>query len=142
MSYPTTTKDTDAVYKSLRHFGGRKPARFMVRLGSDRAPEIIKACEQLGWIHDLPPANTKIHNPIAERGIRTSKEGTACNLQQAGFAEKEWPTAQEHHDVAKMFTESAPADGLDDVRFGKTKFEVATGTKFTGKLLPYGCLMW
>ncbi|CAE7840395.1 unnamed protein product, partial [Symbiodinium sp. KB8] len=97
--FPAKTKETPDVIRSLREFGGRKAGTFMVRAASDRAPELIAACEQLGWIHEKSTPNTLLHNAVAERGIRTAKEGSSCLLLQAGFPHKDWPEAINYFDL-------------------------------------------
>ena len=140
--HPTSVRDADSVRTALLHFGGRKGGRFVVKFGSDRAVELIAAGKALGWVHEGSTPNSKLHNPVAERGIRTSKDGASCNLEQSGLFHKDWPHAQEHHDLVRTFTEPAPSDGVDDPRHGLTKFEAACGRKFDGKLYTFGALVW
>jgi hypothetical protein len=142
MSYPTSVRDADSVRTALLHFAGPYKAKFVVKYGSDRAAEIIAAGKALGWIHEGSTPNSKIHNPVAERGIRSSKDGASCNLEQSGLPHKDWPYAQEHHDLVRTFTQHAPSDGIDDPRHGLTKFQAACGRKFDGKLITFGALVW
>ena len=141
-SFPARTKETPEVTRALREFSGRKAGTFMVRMASDRAPELRASCEQLGWIAEQSTPNTRIHNAVAERGIRTAKEGASCNLLQAGLSHKDWPLALSYHDIVRSLTDAAPNDGPADPRFGRTKYEVATGRSWTARLLPFGCLVY
>ncbi len=126
----------------LRGCSGGKGGTFMVGMASDRDPELRASCEQLGWVAEQSAPSTRIHNAVAERGIRTAKEGASCNLLQAGLSHKDWPLALSYHDIVRSLTDAAPNDGPADPRFGRTKYEVATGRSWTARLLPFGCLVY
>ena len=52
---------------------------------SDRAPELVKAADQLEWKHVQSTNYISKTNAIAERHVRAIIEGTRTNLEQAGF---------------------------------------------------------
>ena len=74
-TYRLTKHDTTAIRNCLVHFAGRRATTYLVRGHSDNAGEIIKACEELGWIPEPCAANRTVHNPFAERNIQTVTMG-------------------------------------------------------------------
>ena len=69
-TYRLAKHDANAIRVSLMHFAGRKASSYVVRGHSDNAGEIIKACDELGWISEPTAANRPVHNPFAERNIQ------------------------------------------------------------------------
>ena len=62
-------------------FGEVKPRR----IWTDSAPELIKACTDLGYLHDTCTPHRPQSNGVAERQVRKVKEGTRCMISQSGL---------------------------------------------------------
>jgi len=77
-TYRLTKHDTAAIRNCLVHFAGRRASTYIVRGHSDNAGEIMKACDELGWICEPSAANRPVHNPFAERNIQTVTMGAKC----------------------------------------------------------------
>ena len=135
-SYPSRTKDQHAVERSCRHFAGRRAANYMTRMSCDRAPELSAGCDRLGWIHEPSAPRQRLHNPVAERGIRTIKEMSGTLLEQSGFNNNEWHLSVEYGDFATAITKISKCDE------GKTQYHAAVGHPFAGKMFSFGQLIW
>ena len=89
--YPLKTKHADSIYESLYKFEGKE--RVVMRFYSDRAPELIKAAQQMGWLHDKSVPGVHESNAIAESAVRRVLNGTRAVLEAAGFEPEWWPYA-------------------------------------------------
>ena len=61
-----------------------------VQQGRDNSMEFDKTCEDLSWNHCTSTQHRSETNGIAERAVRTVKEGTYAVLLQSGRDEKLW----------------------------------------------------
>ena len=58
-----------------------KPSRIYI----DGASELTASCKGLGFSHDCSTPHRSQSNGMAERFVRRTKEGTACQVQQSGM---------------------------------------------------------
>ena len=97
---------------------------------SDRAPELVKAADQLKWKQVQSTNYISKTNAIAERNVRAIIEGTRTNLEQAGLHHSYWPHAAKHYCMAHNITDHPDYHSPWKVRFGED---------FPGPYLPFGC---
>ena len=116
-------KQTDSV---VRPYTGETVNIFY----SDRAPELVKAADQLEWKHVQSTNYISKANAIAERNVRAIIEGTRTNLEQAGLHHTYWPHAAKHYCMAHNITDHPDYHSPWKVRFGED---------FPGPYLPFGC---
>ena len=111
-------------------------------LEPERKPKVIytanslqfgKACEDLSWNHCTSTPHRSETNGIAERAVRTVKEGTSAVLLQSGLNESWWEDSMECYTYLRNVT-----DLLSD---GKTPYERLFGQPFTGLIIPFGSLV-
>ena len=126
--YPAARKTSHQCVMAFKHF---------VRTGetvnvfySDRAPELVKAADQLEWKHVQSTNYISKTNAIAERNVRAIIEGTRTNLEQAGLHHSYWPHAAKHYCMAHNITDHPDYYSPWKVRFGQD---------FPGPYLPFGC---
>ena len=126
--YPAARKTSHQCVMAFKHF---------VRTGetvnvfcSDRAPELVKAADQLEWKHVQSTNYISKTNAIAERNVRAIIEGTRTNLEQAGLHHSYWPHAAKHYCMAHNITDHPDYYSPWKVRFGED---------FPGPYLPFGC---
>ena len=126
--YPAARKTSHHCVMAFKHF---------VRTGetvnvfySDRAPELVKAADQLEWKHVQSTNYISKTNAIAERNVRAIIEGTRTNLEQAGLHHSYWPHAAKHYCMAHNITDHPDYYSPWKVRFGED---------FPGPYLPFGC---
>ena len=126
--YPAARKTSHQCVMAFKHF---------VRTGetvnvfySDRAPELVKAADQLEWKHVQSTNYVSKTNAIAERNVRAIIEGTRTNLEQAGLHHSYWPHAAKHYCMAHNITDHPDYHSPWKVRFGED---------FPGPYLPFGC---
>ena len=135
LTYALRNHDKDSIRKCYVHFAGRKSVQYIVRAHSDCAGDLIAAAEELGWIAETSAPNRRIHNPQAERNIRTTTEGGKCNMVQANLPEKYWHKAERHFSTSLTFFGSSRCDP------NKTRFEAFSGHAFRGFKIPFGSLV-
>ena len=88
-AYPSALKDEMECKSALQHFVSSKD-----KVGvfySDNAKELIRSALSLGWRHEKSKKYIHQSNSMAERAVRTTSEGTRCNLLQAGLSHVYWP---------------------------------------------------
>ena len=87
-SYPCETKTSQKTEKSFQKFlePTRKPKVFY----TDKSLEFGKFCEDLSWNHCTSTPHRSETNGIAERAVRSVKEGTSAVLLQSGLDETWW----------------------------------------------------
>ena len=128
-AYPSALKDEMECKSTLQHFVSSKD-----KVGvfySDNAKELIRSALSLGWRHEKSKKYIHQSNSMAERAVRTTSEGTRCNLLQAGLSHVYWPQALEH--ACTAFNISHP-NGIE-----YSPWYLRFGTAFPGKTLPFGC---
>ena len=85
-SYPCKTKTSQESEKSLRKF--LQPSQKPKVIYSVKSLEFGKSCEELSWNHRTSTPHRSETNGIAERAVRSVKEGTSAVLLQSRFDEK------------------------------------------------------
>ena len=97
---PMANKSAAEARRALREFvGTQKVTRFY----SDNGGELVKAADELGWVHDT--STPYRHATIPERDIRSTKEGARAALIRAGLPPKWWPYAGKLFNFALNITE-------------------------------------
>ena len=71
-------------------------------------------------------------NGVAERSVRTVKEGSSCGIVQSGYSAKWWPDAGEHFCFSKTVT-LVDGDFSNDRRHGRGHFK--------GERIPFGAFV-
>ncbi|CAK9028541.1 Transposon Ty4-J Gag-Pol polyprotein, partial [Durusdinium trenchii] len=113
----------------------------VTEVASDRAPELRKALDSLGFAKEPAAPNQRLHNPIAESMVRNVKGMTTSILLHAGIEPQYWPLAQKYLEWA--FNVSTPAVGeWDDDGPAPTRYEVAMGYPIESFMVPFGALVW
>ena len=100
---------------------------------TDNSLEFGKACEDLSWNHCTSTPHRSETNGIAERAVRSVKEGTSAVLLQSGLNESWWADSMECYSYLRNVT-----DLLSD---GKTPYERRFGQPFKGLIVPFGSLV-
>ena len=131
-TYRLTKHDSVHIRNCLLHFCGRKGTKFIIRGHSDNAGEISKACDELGWIHEPTAANRPVHNPFAERNIRTVTEGARCALVQSNLpVARFWAEAEAHFTTSLfLFTPSKCDKSI-------SKAKALVGLDYEGAVFPF-----
>lgn len=138
--FPCMTKSAEEVETALRRMVGKKRPG-VVQVASDRAPELRKALDSLGFAKEPAAPNQRLHNPIAESMVRNVKGMTTSILLHAGIEPQYWPLAQKYLEWA--FNVSTPAVGeWDDDGPAPTRYEVAMGYPIESFMVPFGALVW
>ena len=138
--FPCMTKSAEEVETALRRMVGKKRPG-VVQVASDRAPELRKALDSLGFAKEPAAPNQRLHNPIAESMVRNVKGMTTSILLHAGVEPQYWPLAQKYLEWA--FNVSTPAVGeWDDDGPAPTRYEVAMGYPIESFMVPFGALVW
>ena len=127
-AYPTSSKGSDFVFSSLRHFVGHRCKNPNTVCRSDAAPELLKAIRDLGWLPETSLPRRWPHNAKCERAIRSFEECCRCLHLQGGFAAfpKLWPVTCRYAAVAISIS----------------KWEKAFGTEFKGANYALGQLVF
>ena len=119
--FPAQSRESEQSYKMLQKFNGHlKPKSIF----SDGAPELSKACDELGYSHNTCTPHRHQSNGVAERAVRRVKEGTACQMIQSGFMAAWWCLAMRHYcflyNVVERCVNRGPEGWLTpyEVRFG------------------------
>ena len=86
-SYLCKTTTSQETQKSLQKI--LEPTRKPKVIYTDNALEFGKSCEDLSWNHSTSTQHRSETNGIAERAVRTIKEGTSSVLLQSGLDDKE-----------------------------------------------------
>ena len=129
-SYPCETKISQETEKSLRKF--LEPSRKPKAVHTDNSLKFGKSCKEFSWNHRSTPHRSET-NGIAERAVRTSKEGTSAVLLQSGLNESWWADSMECYTYLRNVT-----DLFSD---GKTPYERRFGQPFKRPIIPFGSLV-
>ena len=100
---------------------------------TDNALEFGTACEDLSWNHWYVNTTQIRTNGIAERAVRSVKEGTSAVLLQSGLDEKWWADSMECYTYLRNVT--------DLLSVGKTPYVRRFGQPFKGPIIPFGSLV-
>ena len=89
-AFASKTKSAHETSQGFQCFmGGFKPKLTY----TDGSKAFEKACEELGYCHDMSTPYRAEINGVAERAVRQIKEGTSCALDQSGLNHQWWPEA-------------------------------------------------
>ena len=130
-SYPCKTKTSQETQRSLQKF--LEPDRKPKVIHTDNSLEFGKACEDLSWNHCTSTPHRSETNGIAERAVRSVKEGTSAVLLQSGLDENWWADSMECYTYLRNVQ-----DLLSD---GKTPYESRFGKPLKGPMIPFGSLV-
>ena len=130
-AYPCKTKTSQETQRSLQKF--LEPERNPKVIYTDNPLEFGKACEDLSWNHCTFTPHRSETNGIAERAVRSVKEGTSAVLLQSRLNESWWADSMECYTYLRNVT-----DLLSD---GKTPYERRFGQPFKGPIIPFGSLV-
>ena len=100
---------------------------------TDNSLEFGKACEDLSWNHCTSTPQRSETNGLAERAVRSVKEGTFAVLLQSGLDENGWADSMECCTYLRNIQ-----DLLSD---GKTLHERRFGEPAKGPIIPFGSLV-
>ena len=147
--YPQTERSVDSNYHALKHFGGYNlSGNTGVVFHSDNAQELTKAADMMCWVPDPSGPNAWPHNSHVEREVRTVKELCRPSHIQAGFHRRMWPVSLDFVAKARSFFTAAPIAAyergtpVEANKSGKTRWEIATGSAFSGPRYPLGALVF
>ena len=133
-SFPAVTNDTDCTKHALQEFyGGDSQPK---KIYSDNAPELLKACNELGYPHDTSTPHRPQSNGVGERCVRKVKEGTKCVLAQSGLHPLWWCYAMRCY--CFLFNVCEPSvrqHGGPTLTPYRARFQ----EEFIGPLYPFGC---
>ena len=130
-SYLCKTKTSQETQRSLQKF--LEPNRKPKGIYNDNSLEFGKACEDLSWNHCTSTPHRSETNGIAERAVRSVKEGTSAVLLQSGLDENWWADSMECYTYLRNVT-----DLLSD---RKTPCERRFGQPFKGPIIPFGLVV-
>ena len=89
--YPVMTNSTSDVTASARDFMG--PTSQIRLTHADPAPELRAAFGELGILFEASTTGVNGNNGVAERLVRTIRDGTRTLLDHAGLPQSFWPLA-------------------------------------------------
>jgi hypothetical protein len=135
-AYPAPTKDQKHAREALQHFHCSRFPNSKTLFRSDCARELTGAAKDLGFIPDASLPQRRVHNARCENRINTVKRGARAALLQAGLPHAMWPECVQYITDARNFTLPSICDET------QTRYEAAIGEQFTGKLVPFGALVY
>ena len=98
--YPRATlSHADTLY-AMREFEG-KQGRRVKTFHTGNFPSILKAAKEMKWTVPTSTPGCPQTNGLAERRVRTAKEGGRTNLLQSGLDSTWWTYAITHHCFAR-----------------------------------------
>lgn len=89
-AFPHATKSAEHTAHALKQFTGTDKVK---SLRADGAHEIAKAAREQGWPHDTSTPLLYKSSGVAERAVRTVRDGGRCTLEQSGLRPAGWPWA-------------------------------------------------
>ena len=124
---PDARRDVRAARKAFRNFAG--PQQKIQQFYSDNAPELVRAAEDLEWIHPTSTPFRSTNNGRIERKIQHVEEGIRTVLSRSGMPVRTWPLAGDYFCNAHNFM---PHNGVSSWERKNKR------GPFPGKLIPYG----
>ena len=109
-AYPCKNKTSQETQRSLQKF--LEPERKLKVIYTDNSLEFGKACEDLSWNHCTSTPHGSETNGIAERAVRSVKEGTSAVLLQSGLNESWWADSMECYTYLRNVTGNHSKDRL------------------------------
>jgi hypothetical protein len=93
--YPEATKTAYHTVEAMQHFCGSKDR--IASFYCDNAPELLTSARACKWRLATATTGLPQTNSVAERSVRTVKEGGGCGVVHSGLnAATFWPEAGEH----------------------------------------------
>ena len=126
-SYPCKTKTSQETQRSLQKF--LEPTRKPKVIYTDNSLEFGKACEDHSWNHCTSTPQRSETNGLAERAVRSVKEGTFAVLLQSGLDENGWADSMEW------------CTHLRNIQDRKTPYARRFGEPEKGPIIPFGSLV-
>ena len=130
-AYPCKTKTSQETQRSLQKV--LEPDRNPKVICTDNSLEFGKACQDLSWNHCTSTPHRSETNGIAERAVRSVKEGTSAVLLQLGLNESWWADSMECYTYLRNVT--------DLLSNGKTPDERRFGRPFKLPIISFGSLV-
>ncbi len=125
--YPAYSKSANESIEAMHHFVSATDT--VGTFYSDNSGELAAACKHLNWRHRNALEGKPETNSVAERAVRTVKEGVRCILSQAGLPPSFWPEA------CRYFCHAFNICGPD----GTSPWELRHNNgPFNGHVLPFG----
>ena len=97
--YPISSKSAKHTIEAMRHFAGSKDK--VSSFYCDNAPELVTAARSCQWRLSTATTGMPQTNGVAERSVRTVKEGTSCAIVQSGYSTTWWPDGSVHFCFSK-----------------------------------------
>ena len=138
MAYPLSKRDIQSHSKNFRHFVGLKAGELAPRtfIKMDEAEELEQAAHEVGFTPETSLPNRWPHNALLERDIREEKECCRSVHLQSGLPYEYHTYSFPYACLSMSFDRPALADST------KTQWEALTKTKFDGKRLCFGQLVY
>ena len=92
--YPKSSKSTEHTVEAFQHFAGAQNK--VTSFYCDNAPELKAAARQCAWRISTATTGQPQTNGVAERSVRTVKEGGGCGMVQSGLQPRWWNRAGKH----------------------------------------------
>ncbi len=92
--YPKGYKSTEHTVEAFQHIAGAKDKA--TRFYCDDAPELKAAARECAWRISTATTGQPQTNGVAERSVRTVREGGGCGMVQSGLHPKWWPMGGKH----------------------------------------------
>ena len=132
MGYPQSTREAHTTAMSLQRFMG--PGQKPKYMYTDASRELIKAGEDLKWLHDTSTPNRPETHGVAERAVRRVKEGTSTAIVQSGLSEAWWDYAMPCYCFLRNIVDKVQStDGRCE-----TPHQRRFGEEFRGPVIPFG----
>ena len=118
--YPKSSTSAKHTIEAVKHFAG--PEDKIASFYCDNAPELISGARACQWRFSTAATGMPQSNGVAERSVRTVKEGSSCAIVQSGYSTTWWPDAREHFCFAKNAT-LVDGDSSYSKRHGRGRFK-------------------
>ncbi len=92
--YAKATNTAYHTIEAMQHFAG--PTDHKYRFYCDNAPELITSARACKWRLATATPGMPQTNGVAERSVRTVREGGGCGIVQSSYNPTWWPEAGEH----------------------------------------------
>ena len=93
-SLPEVVKVSQHPIEAMKHLADSKDK--ISKFYCVNAPELITAARACQWRPSTATTGMPQTNGVAERSVRTVKEGSSCGIVQSGSSTNWWPDASEH----------------------------------------------
>jgi len=127
--YPKASKSAEHTLEAFRHWQG--PSEKILSFYADNAPELRQAAREMRWRMPTSTPGVPQTNGLAERSVRTLKEGITTNLAASGLVKRWWEYAGPHHAFARNIQHVA----------GDSSYMKRHGEHCKAKQIPFGALV-